>query len=204
MSLTVIIIIVTVMISVSAFSNSKIWNDLVLHPSRMTSPKELYRLLTSGFIHADWIHLFFNMFTLFFFGRSVEMIYEVYALPAYSFLILYMAGIIVSSIPSVIKHRNNAYYRSLGASGGVSAVLFAFVYFAPWQTIYIWFIPVPTIIAAVAFIGYSVHMSKKGDGTINHDAHYYGALFGFLFTLLLEASHGKIFWDNLLQPSFHF
>lgn len=204
MSLTLIIIIITVIISLTAFNNGKVMNDLILYPRKMQDIKEYYRLVTSGFIHADMMHLFFNMFTLFFFGRNVETIYTMLGFSKYAFLILYILGIIVASLPSFFRHRENAYYRSLGASGGVAAVLFAFVYFAPWETIYIWFIPVPAILAAIAYLVYSAYASKKGGDKINHDAHFYGAVFGFVFTLLMEPSHGKIFINQLMQPHFNF
>ncbi len=204
MSLTLVIIIVTVLISLAAFNNEKIMNDLILYPRRMQEPKEYYRLVSSGFIHADMMHLFFNMFALYFFGRNVETIYAVLGFPKYAFLILYLLGIVVASLPSFFKHRNDAYYRSLGASGGVAAVLFAFVYFAPWETIYVWFIPIPAILAAIAYLVYSAYMSKKSGDNINHDAHFYGAVFGFAFTLLFEPSHGMLFIRQLMQPHFNF
>jgi len=204
MSFTLIIIIITVIISASAFNNQKVMQDLILYPRLMDSPKTYYRLFTSGFIHADWMHLIFNMFTLFFFGRNVEFIFQMTGMHSYSFLILYFLGIVVASLPSFYKHRNNSYYRSLGASGGVAAILFAFVYFAPWETIYIWFIPVPTIIAAIAYLIYSAYMAKKGGDNINHDAHFYGAAFGFIFTIIFEPTHGQLFIQQLLQPHFNF
>lgn len=204
MSFTLIIIIITVLVSLAAFNNEKIMNDLILYPRRMQEPKEYYRLVTSGFIHADMVHLFFNMFTLYFFGRNVEAVYVLLGFPKYAFLILYLLGIVVASLPSFFKHRNDAYYRSLGASGGVAAVLFAFVYFAPWETIYIWFIPIPAILAAIAYLIYSAYMSKKSGDNINHDAHFYGAMFGFVFTLIFEPSHGKMFFQQLMQPHFNF
>lgn len=201
---SLIIIIFTVLVSISAFSNSTMYDKMILWPKRMAETNEYYRLLTSGFIHADYMHLFFNMLALYFFGSVVEQYYQFLGLSRVFFLLLYFGGIVASSLPSYIKHRENGYYRSLGASGGVSAVLFAFVYFAPWQTIYIWFIPVPGIIAAVGYVIYSAYMSKQGRGYINHDAHLWGAVFGFMFTLLFAPDHGKIFLYQLLRPEFNF
>ncbi|MEI8280049.1 MAG: rhomboid family intramembrane serine protease [Bacteroidota bacterium] len=201
MSYTLIIILITALISASAFNNETLYNKLILWPSRMDDPQEYHRLVTSGFIHADWMHLIFNMMTLYFFGVAVEGVYAQMD-KHYLFIVLYLAGIMAASLPSFIKNRNNGYYRSLGASGGVAAVLFSFVYFAPWQKIYVWFIPVPGIIAGVAYLVYSAYMSKKGRGFINHDAHFWGAIFGFVFTLVFEPSHGRIFLEMLLHPSF--
>lgn len=200
MSLTLIIIIITVLISIAAFNNEELYSRLILWPRRMDNPAEYYRLLTSGFIHADWPHLFFNMFTLYFFGKAVEAAFFILGQP-YLFVVLYLAGIVVASLPSFIKNKNNVYYRSLGASGGVAAVLFAFVYFAPWQTIYIWFIPVPGILAGAGYLIYSAIMSRRGGSNINHSAHFWGAIFGFFFTLLVSPDHGMMFLTQLLHPT---
>ncbi len=202
MSFTIIIILITVIASYSAFTNESLFDRLILWPRRMDSPNEYYRFFTSGFIHADWTHLFFNMFTLYFFGSFVESAFADIGMNQAMFVILYLTGIIAASIPSFIKHKNNSYYRSLGASGGVAAVLFSFVYFAPWQKIYIMIIPVPGIIAAIGYLAYSVYMTKKGNTQINHDAHFWGAVYGFLFTLIFAPDHGKIFLERLLHPHF--
>jgi membrane associated rhomboid family serine protease len=201
MSLTLIIVIITALVSVSAFNNQELYNNLILWPGRMDDPKEYYRLISSGFIHADWMHLIFNMMTLWFFGSAVEGVYDNMD-KHYLFIVLYLAGILASSLPSYIKNRNNGYYRSLGASGGVSAVLFSFIYFAPWAKIYVWFIPIPGILAGVGYLVYSATMSRRGSGFINHDAHFWGAIFGFLFTLVFEPSHGVLFFQSLLHASF--
>jgi membrane associated rhomboid family serine protease len=202
MSFTLLIIVITALTSFSAFNNEALFNKLILWPGKMDSPNEYYRFLTSGFIHADWNHLFFNMFTLFFFGRFVEAAFADIGLNQAMFVILYITGTIAASLPSFIKHKNNSYYRSLGASGGVAAVLFAFIYFAPWEKIYIIIFPVPGIIAAVAYLAYSVYMTKKGGTNINHDAHFWGAVYGFIFTLIFAPDHGRVFLERLLHPHF--
>ncbi len=176
-------------------------NKLILWPAGMDKPNEYYRVLTCGFIHADYMHLAFNMLALYMFGQQVEGYYGLIGHPML-FPVMYLTGIVASSLPSYAKHKNNSYYRSLGASGGVSAVLFAFVYFAPWQIIYVWFIPIPGIIAGVAYLVYSAYMSKKGADNIGHDAHFWGAVYGFLFTLLFDPTHGRIFFQQLINPSF--
>lgn len=203
MSFTIILIILTVLISYSAFNNYTLFNNLILWPKRMTEPKEYYRLITSGFIHADYMHLIFNMMALYFFGRVVEIYYSMSGINILLFLVLYLLGIVVASLPSFVKNMNNSYYRSLGASGGVAAVLFSFVYFSPWQIIYVWFIPIPGIIAAVGYLVYSAYMSKKGVDNVNHDAHFYGAVFGFLFTLIVAPDHGSNFMLQLMHPQFN-
>ncbi len=204
MSYTLIIVIATVLVSLSAFNNEQINHKLILWPRKMDNPAEYYRLLTSGFIHADYIHLIFNMLALFLFGRNVEVFFSFSGIPVVLFPVLYLAGIIAASLPSFARHKNDPYYRSLGASGGVAAVLFSFIYFAPWAIIYVWFIPVPAIIAAVGYLIYSAYMSKQQRDNVNHDAHFWGAVFGFVFTLLFAPDHGQQFIAKLLHPQFNF
>lgn len=201
MSYALIIVIITVLVSLAAFNNQELLNKLMLWPKKMDTPAEYYRFISCGFIHADYIHLFFNMFALYMFGEVVQGYYSYIGNP-FLFPIMYLTGIIASSLPSYAKHKNNSYYRSLGASGGVSAVLFAYVYFAPWQIIRIWFVPIPGIIAAIGYLAYSAYMDKKGNDNVGHDAHFWGAVYGFLFTLLFDPTHGRIFFEQLIHPSF--
>ncbi len=191
------------MISVSAFSNNTLYNKFIMYPYGMHEPKEYYRLLSSGFIHADWMHLFFNMFTLYAFGQYVEQTFEAMGKP-YLFPILYLMAIVASSLPDMIKHKDHSYFRSLGASGGVAAVLFSSVYFYPWAKIQIMFIPfgIPAVIFAGLYLAYCVYASKKGNDNINHDAHFWGAIFGFVFTFLFDPSHGRIFIQQITNPVF--
>ena len=198
MSYTIILTLITVGISIAGFNNEAIINKLILWPRYMDSPKEYYRLLTSGFIHADWNHLLFNMFTLFFIGRSLEEgMYLGEKLP-----ILYLSGIIIASLPSFLKNRHNSYYRSLGASGGVSSILFFMIYYFPWSRINIMFIPIgiPSILFGVLYLAYEAYMAKRGAGNVNHDAHFWGSVYGLFFAFMIDPSHGQVFVDTLLHP----
>lgn len=196
MTFTIIIVAITVILSIAAFNNETIINKLILWPRQMDNPQEYYRLLTSGFIHADWNHLLFNMITLFYMGRWAE-----YILGA-GFLTLYLTGIIIASLPSFLKNRNNSYYRSLGASGGVAAVLFFFIYSSPWSRISLMFIPIgiPSIIFGVLYLVFEAYMAKKGAGNVNHDAHIWGSVYGLFFALLTDPTHGMSFINALLSP----
>ncbi|HQX96335.1 MAG: rhomboid family intramembrane serine protease [Chitinophagaceae bacterium] len=194
---TLIIIIITVLVSLGGFNSDKVMNDLIFYPPAISKQNQWYRFVTSGFLHSDYTHLFFNMLTLYFFGRGMESFYNLY-MGKLGFLIFYIAGIIISSIPTFIKHRNDYHYRSLGASGGVSAVVFAYILFAPWD----WFTfpPVPAIIYALLYIYYSIYMSKKGGDNINHDAHLWGAAFGVVFTIAMEPRIINVFLDQITHP----
>lgn len=188
MSLTIILILVTVGISWYAWQNHSLLDKWVMNPARVYKYNEYYRFITSGFIHADVGHLIFNMFSLYFFGEAMEMFMggifgsngTIY------YLILYIAGIVVSDIPTFLKHRKNSGYNSLGASGGVSALLFAFILLAPLQKVCLYFaICVPGFIFGAIYMAYSFYESRKMGGNVNHDAHLYGAIFGILFMAVL-------------------
>lgn len=191
----------------AAFNDANLRGRLILYPRVMHGPAEYYRLLTSGFIHADWNHLIFNMITMFFFGRIVEesILGEFYGRAGgLVYLLLYLSGIVISSIPSVIKHKDDSTYAALGASGGVSSVLFFVIYYFPWSKINIFLIPIgiPAIIYGVLYTIYSLYMSKRGNDNIGHDAHLGGAFYGIIFALLVDPSHGRMFMYELLHPRF--
>lgn len=204
-TITISIIVLTCFVSFSAFNNSKLMDNLIFWPPAISMRHQYYRFITCGLIHADMLHLAFNMLTLYFFGRIMEAHYMgELGLPHYCYLILYVGALIVSNIPTYIKRRDDYNYRSLGASGAVSAVLFAFILLRPWITIRVFFIPLPAIVYGALFLGYSVYMSRKGGDNINHDAHFWGALFGIVFTIALRPGVISIFLNELSQPRFSF
>lgn len=196
MELYIILLGITVVISLMAFKDENLLNKLLLWPYRMAKkPEEYYRIITSGFVHADTGHLAVNMITFYFFGSYLSD-----KIDATSFLLIYLLGIVAANIPSVIKDRNNPYKRALGASGGVAAIVFAAIYLAPWNLIYLFFvIPIPNIIFALLYLIYSYKMSKK-QSNIGHEAHLWGAIFGFVFMMLyVDPSNGQYFWEKLIQ-----
>ena len=163
----------------------------------MDNPVEYYRLLSSGFIHSDWNHLFFNMFALYMFGNNVENMGI-----GEKFIILYLSGIVIASLPSFLKNRNNSYYRSLGASGGVSSLIFFVIYNYPWSKIGIIFIPIgiPSILFGVLYLAYEAIMAKRGMGNVNHNAHFWGAIYGLFFAFVVDPTHGRSFLDAIMHP----
>jgi membrane associated rhomboid family serine protease len=189
MSLTIIFIAITVAISLYAWNNQSIMNKWIMNPYAVQKYKEYYRFLTSGFLHADYGHLFFNMFSLYFFGRNVEYYFSAIfgeQTGGILFAILYLAGIIAANYPDYAKHKNDSYYNALGASGGVSAVVFSAILFNPTSGIYVYFIEMPAFVYAILYTFYSFYMSKRNMDNIGHSAHLAGAAFGVVFTLMLK------------------
>jgi membrane associated rhomboid family serine protease len=198
---TFVLIAVTVLVSWQAFERPRLLERLILWPPAIDRRKEFDRLVTHGFIHADWQHLLFNMITLFFFGRLVEGAFMPY-IGAFGFVLFYLSAILVAILPTYLRHRHDPNYRSLGASGAVSAVLFAFILIQPWSLIFVFFVPIPAILYAVLYIGYSIWMDKHGGDNINHSAHLWGAGYGVLFTVMMEPRVVGSFLQRLASPSF--
>src|SRR3569623_97669 len=183
--ITLAIIAVTCVVSFLAFNKPRLMDDLILWPPAIQRHREYHRLVTFGLVHADFGHLLFNMLTLFFFGRLIEQFYSA-ELGRLGFLLYYIAALVVSILPTYIKNRRNPNYHSLGASGAVSAVLFTFVLLAPWSKIIVFVLPMPAVLYAVLYVGYSIYMDRAGRDNIIHSAHLWGAAFGLVFTLLIE------------------
>ena len=186
-SLTLGIIVITCLVSFSAFSSEKILNDLIMYPVEVKAKNQWYRFLTSGLLHGDWMHLIFNMVTLFMFGQYVENGCEQLS-GKWMYLVLYFGGMVVADIPSYLKHQNDYNYRSLGASGAVSAVVFTGILFDPTNRIGFFFIPpiIPAYIFGPLYLMYCIYAAKQSNDNINHDAHLWGALFGLAFPLALH------------------
>ena len=199
MTITLIILAVTCVVSFMALNNGKLMDDLLLWPPAIQRSREYYRLVTYGLVHADFGHLLFNMLTLFFFGRIMESFFTA-RLGTLGFLLFYMGGLVISILPTYLKNRTNASYRSLGASGAVSAVLFAFVLLAPWARIYVFVIPMPAIIYALLYTAYSIYMDKRGQDNVNHSAHLWGAAYGVAFTIAIAPGVLPYFLRELFHP----
>ncbi|MDR0385173.1 MAG: rhomboid family intramembrane serine protease [Prevotellaceae bacterium] len=198
-----VLTLVTVGISILAFQNRNLLNRLIMYPYVMVRHNQWYRIITHAFIHADWMHLIFNMIALWSFGNfTFNSLGGITASPTLHFMTMYFGAILFSSVSDVIKNRDNRYYASLGASGAVSAVIFFSILLNPWTLIYVVIIPCPGIVFGVLYLIYSNYMSKKGGDIINHDAHFYGSIFGLLYPLIVDPSLYKIFLYKLLHPDF--
>ncbi|MDQ3040105.1 MAG: rhomboid family intramembrane serine protease, partial [Pseudomonadota bacterium] len=192
---------ITVLVSWQAFNNRALLDRLILWPPAIDRQKQYDRLLTHGFIHADWMHLLFNMITLYSFGQTMERFYAE-RIGLIGYVGFYLSAIVVAILPTFMKHRHDANYRSLGASGAVSAVLFSFILLAPWSPIHLFLIPIgiPAFMFAALYIGYSIWMDQRGGDNVNHSAHLWGAAYGMLFTVLLEPRVATTFVERLLSP----
>lgn len=196
---TLLLLGVTVLVSWLAFGNRRLLERLLLWPPAVERQRQYDRLVTHGFVHADWQHLLFNMVTLYFFGRHVERLFAPYIGPV-GYALFYLSAILVAILPTWMRHRHDAGYRSLGASGAVSAVLFAFILVEPWALIFVFFVPLPAILYAVLYVGYSIWMDRRGGDNVNHSAHLWGAAYGVLFTLAMEPRVAGAFVARLLSP----
>lgn len=185
----IIIIVVTCLVSIPAFSNKDFFYRFDFAPYSIEERKEYYRFVTHAFLHGDWTHLFFNMFVLYTFGSVLQSYFELYlgSKGIFYFILLYFGGIVFAILPTFRKHKNNPSYHSIGASGAVSAVLFSYIIFSPMAELRLMifpFFPIPAIVLGVAYLAYEQYQSKRNSSNINHDAHITGALFGIAFTLI--------------------
>lgn len=205
MTLAITLIIITVIVSLLAFKDRNLMGKLLFTPYDVRHSNQWYRFITSGFIHADFMHLAINMFVFYSFGEAVENVYIVLfgAKGKLLFLALYIGAMIFADLASYVKHNDNRFFASLGASGAVSGVMFAFIFFAPWHGltfIFFPFVKIPAFILGILYLIYSSYMSKKGGDRINHDAHFYGAVFGFMFTILLKPDLFRSFLEQITHP----
>ncbi len=192
--ITYIIIIITVFVSITSMENKTLKNKLMFNAYMISKRKEWWRFFSNGLIHADWMHLIFNMYALYIFGTGVgvESIYKdenVYGEKGtLFFILLYVGGLVMSSLYSYEKNKNNIYYNSLGASGAVSAVIFAFIILNPTARMGLMFIPIrlPAYIFGLIMLGFEHYLSKRGNTGIAHDAHFWGAVYGALLTIILK------------------
>lgn len=201
--ITFIIIALTAVVSILAFYNKELQGRLLFSPIMIAHHRQGYRFITHAFVHADWMHLAVNMFVLLSFGRAVESSYAILfdTKGWYFFLLLYFGGVLLSSTPSYAKNKDNKFYHAVGASGAVSAVVFASILISPLTGIRFIFIPfdIPAFIFGILYLIYSAYMAKRGNDNIGHDAHFWGAVYGLAFTLLLKPGLGIAFIQQIAE-----
>ncbi|SKC11592.1 rhomboid family intramembrane serine protease [Alkalitalea saponilacus] len=189
LSVHIILIVVICIVSFLAFNRPELMSRFQFNAWSIVHRKQYLRLFSHGFLHGDWIHLFINMFVLWSFGTAVLFYFD-HFLPGMTevrFLILFFSALAFSSFYSLIKHKDNPNYNAVGASGAVSAIVFAAIFFDPYNPVYLFgFIRIPGIIFGVLYLWYSAHMARKQVDNIGHDAHFWGAVYGFIFPLFYE------------------
>ncbi|MGQ9806835.1 MAG: rhomboid family intramembrane serine protease [Chlorobiales bacterium] len=183
MSAAVLILLIIFVLSVIAFEKPSLKEELLLHPYGIVREKRYYMLLTSGFVHNDWLHLIFNAVTFYFFAIPLEQI-----VGTEFFLVIYFGSLLASSISDVLMEWRNPTFRTLGASGAISGAMFAFILHAPSSKISLFLLPIgiPAPIFAVLYLAYTYYASKQGMDNINHNAHLWGALAGLGITIFLS------------------
>ena len=191
MSVTIIIAIITSLVSVIAFKNPDIKDKLSFNAYKISHNKEIHRIFTHALIHADWMHLIINILVFVSFGNVVEQYFQIFFPDKYLlyYLTLYIGGVIFSSLYGLMKHKDDYYYNAVGASGAVSAILFASILIDPLHSIHFYMIiPIPGIIFGVLYLFYSYRMNKRGNDNIAHDAHLFGAIFGMIYPVMIMPS----------------
>ncbi len=201
MPVTLIIIIATILVSVWAFSNHDIYRRLAFNAYDIKHFRNGHRFISYALIHADWIHLLINMLVLYSFGRAVEAYYSMFwgTKGTFYYLLLYAGGTVMSTTPAYAKHKDDYTYTAVGASGAVSAIVFASIIFDPLNKIYFFIIPfgIPAVIFGVLYLAYSWYMAKRNIDNIGHDVHFWGAVFGFFFTIALKPALALYFLNTV-------
>lgn len=196
-----VIIAITVIISMLAFNNEKLFNKLKFNAYEIKKYREGWRFFTYGFVHAGWVHLFINMFVLYSFGDIVVQLFQVHfgGKGILFFILLYIGSIIFSVLFDYRKNLDNPYYSAVGASGAVSAVVFSSIILYPAGSIYLFLIPIPipAPIFGILYLVYSAYMSKRAQDNIGHSAHFWGAVYGVAFTIILKPAFVVSFWEQL-------
>lgn len=191
--ITGVLVLAMVGISYFAFNDRDLRRRLLFVPAYMeeNGPREWYRFISAGFIHANWMHLIFNALVFWQFGLLVELSYKIALGPvlgSLAYVFLFFAGLVASALYSFFKHRHNYGYGALGASGAVSGVLFAAIVFRPFmplQFIFLPFVEIPAVVMGIAYLAFSAHMARQGRDNIGHDAHFWGSVWGFAFTCVV-------------------
>ncbi len=204
--MVITIIVITCLVSILAFSKPALIDRLALWPYRMAQKGEWYRLLTHMFVHGGWVHLAINMLVFYSFGSYIWLTYlwlpyRFISSPLLHFPLLYFGGGIVAAAISYLRRRDDPSYVSVGASAGVSAIIFSSITISPWSPVYLFgLVPIPGILMGMAFLIYSWYSSKQSDQHIDHMAHFYGAIYGFLYPML--AIEGAV--SNFINQLLHF
>jgi len=208
--ITYALIGVAVIVSLQSFSNKSLFYKLSFSPYEAKQRGKWYKTITHGFVHADYMHLLFNMYVLYMFGQTVEIgagegvngfVKHFGNKGHYLYLLLYFGGLLFATLPAFYKHSDNPSYVSIGASGAVSAVVFSFIILNPTIELFLLFlpIPIPGVVFGLLYLGLEAYMDRRGGSKIAHDAHFWGAIFGIIFTILIDLTLLKTFVEQVKE-----
>ncbi|PIE84301.1 MAG: rhomboid family intramembrane serine protease [Bacteroidia bacterium] len=201
-----VIVVITALASIYLFGRGDIAGRMAFSAYRVVHQREFHRLVTHMFVHGDWMHLIVNMMVFWSFGNFIEELFGYLAVggqmhaPTLHLLMVYFGGGITSALLSLGRNKDNPYSVSIGASGGVASVLFASIFFAPWQMVYLFgMVPIPGIIAGVGYLFFEMRAAQRANDNIDHHAHIYGALFGFVYPALINFDFVGMFLHSFWQ-----
>jgi len=204
-SVIFIVIAANVIFSYIAWKNTALFEKYLFSANRIYHSKEYARMITHAFLHGSWMHLIVNMLVLWSFGMALMRQFAgVFgSLAPLHWLLLYFTSIVASSLYSLFKHKNDPYYSAVGASGATSAVVFACIFFEPWKMVYFFgILPIPGILFGALYLFYSYREAKRGTDNIGHDAHFWGAVYGFVYPLIVSPALLKHFIDEITKLPF--
>ena len=186
--------------SLAALQRQSLQDAWILEPYRLQKQGKYYTLLTSGLIHADLGHLFFNMLTLYFFGSYLENMYEAGGVSGLMVAALFFSGIVIANLPSALRHTRRPGYRTLGASGGVEAVVFATILLDPMNNICLYFaLCLPGFVVGLGYLAYSYWQARNGQSYVNHEAHLSGAIYGILWQTIMTPGAWVTIWESIVS-----
>jgi len=199
--MTIVVIILSAITSILAFNNPTLFSRMQFNAYEIKHKNQYHRFFTYGLIHADWIHLLVNMLVLYSFGGIVETYFQYYFGLRYLlfYILLYVGGLLFSSLYDFGKQKDNIYYNAVGASGAVSAIVFSSILFQPLGKIYFLFLPIgiPAFLFGILYLIYSAYMAKRSNDNIGHSAHFWGAVYGLAFTIISKPVIGLEFLNTL-------
>lgn len=203
MSITVILIIINLIVTITGFNNPAFFEKFCAWPYKEKHNKEYYRMLSGAFLHGSWLHFLVNMFVFWQFGTIVEAYYDLHfgtITGAVLYTFMYLLTIILANLPGHFTRSNDYNFRAVGASGGVSGILFIYILIAPWAMLYLYgIIPIPGILAGLGYLYYSSYAAKNSNDNIDHSAHFWGAIAGMIITILIYPPIFSHFFNSLLH-----
>jgi len=200
--LTLFLVAVTSIVSIIAFNNHELMDKAKFNAYMVYHKRDYGRLLSHGLVHSGWMHLLVNMYVLYLFGGNIETLFSLFSANGkFWYIFMYVTALVVASLPSLFKHKDNHYYNAVGASGAVSAVVFSLILIAPTEKFGFLLIPglrFPAYVFGALYLAYTYYMVKRGKDNIAHEAHFAGSVYGFFFPLIFAPGLLMSFWHQIV------